>query len=151
MMLAHAGHHHSDTFSLEAIYHKSGVLHLLLLHFPIALLVTTVLAELLYIWKRDIFYDHAAKFLIISAVIFSIPTVFFGLALAASQDYGSIMGPTLEWHKYCGIITGILITITAIIREKKPSSWSYFFFLLASFLMVNVTGYLGGILTFGTI
>ncbi len=131
-----------------------GRFHLLFLHFPIALTVMTVVAELLWIWFASPLFTHAARFMILAAAIFAVPTAFFGWALGYGQVYEGVQLDLFVWHRYFGFMTAGLAIIAAILRErcaqeKTSSTVGYYLCLLLLFISVSLTGAFGGSLAFG--
>lgn len=131
-----------------------GRLHLLFLHFPIALIIMTVVAEWLWIWFANPVFNHAARFMIVAAAAFAIPTALLGLAFGYSQNYEGIALDLYAWHRYFGFLTAGLAVIAAILRERHVKEYStslasYYICLFFLFLSVSLTGALGGSLTFG--
>lgn len=166
---AHEGHQSNSLFSLEMHssvdqsfssfqfahwIEKIGKLHLLFLHFPIALIVMTVLAEWLWIWFANPLFSHAARFMILAAAIFSIPTALLGQIFGYGSNYEGLSLDLYVWHRYFGFLTTGLAIITAILRELYLRKYaysltSYYTCLVFLFLSVSLTGAFGGSLTFG--
>lgn len=131
-----------------------GRFHLLMLHFPIALIVMTVVAEWLWIWYRNPIFDHAARFMILAAAIVAPPTALLGLALGYGQSYDGLSLDLYVWHRYFGLLTAGLAIITAILKERYvreygPSLTNYYICLFLLFISVSLTGAFGGGLAFG--
>lgn len=134
------------------IWHQIGQWHFAFLHFPIALITMTVVAELLSVWTRNILYDYASYFMLMSAAFVVIPTMLFGLALgySISDSYVGISTVIYPWHMYFGILTAILVVLTAGLRNMTGTFGSvYLYFLILSFFSMSATGFLGGSLSFG--
>jgi uncharacterized membrane protein len=177
MLFSHEEHHHDDKNpkikqqvtspatspskemeigkdSYRKIIHWLGNFHPVLLHFPIALIVMTVISELLYHWYGTPLFEHASRFMIITAAITAIPTALFGFAFGYDAHYEGILGNLFWWHRFLGVFTTLLTIVAAILRELHTSKqWNtmktYYICLFIIFISVNLTGYLGGGLTFG--
>jgi uncharacterized membrane protein len=133
---------------------KIGRLHLLFLHFPIALIVMTVLAELLWLLYEKHLFDHAARFMLLAAALFAPVTALLGWALSYHVPYEGMSLDLFEWHRYFGILTTGLVIIAAVlrelyIRERMKSLRVYHVCLFFLFTCVNLTGTFGGVLAFG--
>lgn len=134
---------------------RLGNLHLVFLHFPIALIVMATAAEILFWWTQYTPYDAIARFLIDSAAVFAVPTALFGLALSTVGTYPDDQAVLLFWHRFFGMSTAFLAVSAAILKElsmRRDQEWivnGYYACLLLAFLSVSITGYLGGDLTFG--
>lgn len=126
-----------------------GSFHLILLHFPIALINMLAISELLLgLLKRPIF-DFSSRFLIVSAAILTPLTSLLGLIYSFSAAYEGLMETFLFWHMWFGISTAIVTVIAAYIRERLGRTTAYLFCLILLLLMVNITGFFGGGMTFG--
>jgi uncharacterized membrane protein len=152
-LVAHEGHHElmaEQTLvgSGSDLMLQVGNLHLFLLHFPIALIVMTVVAELLFVLFRRSIYDYAARFMLLSAAIFAVPTAFAGLLLRYSSTYEGILAIYIWWHMIAGIATMLLTLYVAYLRERVGLGRYYYLALALLFLLVNVTGLLGGWVAF---
>lgn len=131
-----------------------GRFHFLFLHFPIALIVMTVVAEWLWIWFASPLFNFAARFMIISAAIFALPTALLGFAMSYEQNYEGISLDLFLWHRYFGFLTAGLAILAAILRERYQRELSqsltcYYLSLFFLFVSVSLTGAFGGSLTFG--
>lgn len=129
-----------------------GSFHPFFLHFPIALIVMTVISEFLFFWTGNLLFSQAARFMLVGAAIASIPTILFGLAFSTSVDKPFLF-TFLWWHRFLGISTMLLAIITACLREfHSQKGWNtlkaYRVCLGVLFIIVNLTGYLGGRMTF---
>lgn len=148
-LMAHDGHSAAAAGAqMDAFIYWIGGFHPMFLGFPIALITMTVVAEVLFSRRGENLYDHAARFMILSAAILSIPTVLFGLALGYGAAYPNPQADFFWWHRFVGLSTMALVIVTAYLREYNGRRAPYFTFLTASFLSVIVTGFLGGNLTF---
>ena len=148
--IAHGHHDETVVGWLPAI----GRFHLLFLHFPIALTVMTVLAELLWIWFANPLFTHAARFMILAAAVFALPTALLGWALGSGQHFEGVELDLFVWHRYFGFMTAGLAIFAAILRErcvheKAASAIGYYLCLLLLFISVSLTGAFGGSLAFG--
>lgn len=137
----------SETSS-EAWMHWFGNYHYIFLHFPIALIIMACVAELLLLWRKNPGYDFIVNFLLISAAIIAIPTVFSGLSL---EESGAVTGETqalVEWHEIFGFITLSLTVVTVIIRNILGRYSLYVCSLIALLISVIITAHLGGLMAF---
>lgn len=165
LVLAHEGHEEKKIPTLENTQEKVketiqegrpatwaqwiGSFHLIFLHFPIALINMLVLSELLWVWHRKPIFEFSSKFLLISSAIVTPPTALLGLIYSYSASYEGLMGTFLWWHMWLGIFTAIFVVIVALIRDRIGNSKLYYACLFLLFIMVNVTGFFGGGMTFG--
>jgi len=126
-----------------------GSFHLILLHFPIALINMLAVSESLLAWYKKPIFEYASRFLIISAAILSTPTALLGLIYSYSASYEGLMETFLLWHMWFGISTAALAIGVAFIRECIGPNSLYYFCMVLLVLMVNITGFFGGEMTFG--
>lgn len=154
---AHEGHSSPlsiDQSFLFQFFATIGRFHLIFLHFPIALIVMTVVAEWLWIWFGNLMFSHAARFMISAAAIFAPIAALLGLAFGYGQNYEGMSLDLFVWHRYFGLLTAGLAILTAILRERYACQYtsslkSYYVSLFFLFLSVSLTGAFGGALTFG--
>lgn len=127
----------------------AGGFHFIFLHFPIALIIMTVISELIFSWNSRPIYDHAARFMLVAAAILAIPTALLGLMLRYSTTYEGLFADFIWWHMWAGITTAVFAIFVAFLRENYGRTQLYFIALFLLFLLVNLTGFLGGAMTFG--
>lgn len=139
----------TSTTDAEKILHWLGNFHPILLHFPIALILMTVVAEILFNWYKNPLFDHAARFMIIAAAISAIPTALFGLAWGYNSHYVGDFQTIFFWHRALGLSTAVLAVLTATLRSKQQGRGAYYICLTLLFILVSLAAFLGGELTFG--
>jgi uncharacterized membrane protein len=123
-----------------------GGFHLIILHFPIALINMLVVAEWIWIFSASMFFDNVSKFLLWSSAFFSLPTALLGLLYSTSFTYGGVLENYLNFHMWLGIATAVLAILLVFLRGKSSL---YYWGLGALFVTVNLAGYFGGALVFG--
>ncbi len=126
-----------------------GSFHFILLHFPIALIIMTGISEILFAWCQRSIFDYASQFMIIAAAILAIPTALLGLIYSYTNSYSGLLADFIWWHMWLGISTALFAIFVAFMRERIGISTVYYISLFILFLLVNITGYLGGGVTFG--
>ncbi len=126
-----------------------GSFHLLILHFPIALIITAFLFEWLFIWRKNPQVDSAQQLMLLTAAFSCIPATILGLLYRYSSEYSGRDAEYILWHMWLGIITTILAFFVVYIQRHGGRSPSYYISFCILFLLVTVTGYLGGIVSFG--
>lgn len=126
-----------------------GSFHFIFLHFPIALIAMTAISELLYAWYNKPIFDYAALFMLISAAILAIPTAILGLTYSYTAIYTGVLADFVWWHMWTGILTAVFAIIVAFLRAQYGITNFYYICLIFLFLLVNITGFLGGGMTFG--
>ncbi len=137
-----------------------GRFHLLLLHFPIALVVAAALRECWGMWRAYRDPMAQAQFLALEevsfcigvAALFSLPVVITGW-LHALGGFGGSYPDQLFWHRVFGTASCVVLLITAgaceldtHIHDRTTLTRILVF---ASALFVCLTGHLGGLMAHG--
>ena len=127
-----------------------GEWHYHLLHFPIALVIMTVIAEAVCYFKRDPMYCLSARFMLWAAAIAFIPTVLSGYLLSKKFVFaGTPLEETFWWHAFWGIFSLILCWFALLLREWGRRANLYYLALLLLLVSVCIAGSLGGRMAFG--
>jgi uncharacterized membrane protein len=167
--MGHEGHFHHSLGSIQESMHPGeteptikhfgdnpqtfagwlGGFHFILLHFPIALIIMTAFAEFLYTRYKKPLFDNAATFMIVAAAILALPTAILGYIYSTTGVYEGLLADFLQWHMIFGILTAILSIYVAYLKVKGEHLRLYYASLAALFIIVNITGMLGGGMTFG--
>ena len=133
--------------------------HLVVLHFPIALIISAAIVEStrlfhIRITRRSV-ADHfrpcnTASVMFVFAFVSTAVAITTGILLGFNET------AAVDLHRILGIASGVLIVMTAIallIALKKASfkpALVYLAFLCSSAIAVAITGHLGGDLTHGS-
>lgn len=132
-----------------------GKLHVLLVHFPIALALAAALGDILWVWRRKDFFRHAGFYCLLLAALAAIPTVIAGDEHLEQQQYTGEMLQIGETHDDLAMITlGVLLAAAVVraIRQNRPRRWwlaGYAVLIAAAAVMIIITAHWGGKLTFG--
>jgi uncharacterized membrane protein len=126
-----------------------GGFHFIFLHFPIALIAMTTISEILFAWSTRPIFDYASRFMLISAAVLAVPTALLGLTYSYTATYNGVLADFVWWHMWLGFTTAIFAIFVAFIRERWGISKLYYTCLVLLFFLVNITGFLGGGMTFG--
>lgn len=126
-----------------------GSFHFIFLHFPIALITMGAVSELLYSWYQKPIFDQSSRFMLIAAAVLAVPTAVLGLTYSYTAAYHGLLAYFMEAHMWLGISTAVLAIIVVYLRESQGRNALYYSSLLLLFLLVNVTAFLGGGMTFG--
>ncbi|HEX7139835.1 MAG TPA: DUF2231 domain-containing protein, partial [Vicinamibacterales bacterium] len=126
-------------------------LHPLLLHFPIALILIAVTAELISVITRLPKWHVVAVANIRAGAVFAVVSAGVGWLLAASRIVEA--SPVLEWHRWLGLTTALAAVAAAVTTgeaDRPPRQlWGYRIALIAAAACVAVAGHLGAVLVWG--
>jgi uncharacterized membrane protein len=125
-----------------------GRMHPLLLHFPIVLLVITVLLAL---FGENLPFDRNVKewllrFSLMCSTVFSALTVIMGLLLSQEDGYS---GDTLFWHKWVSVGMLSIITLSLWVYYQRFNAWTLKCLLVTATLLLLIGGHYGATLTHG--
>lgn len=129
-----------------------GKFHVMVIHFPIALLLAAAAGEVWSAWRRIRQPAPAVRFCVLLGAISAIVAAALGWLHAAS-GYGLDSPVILAWHRSFGTATAVLSVILAVLSEidsrRGTRSWWFRLLLLLVALLVAVAGYFGGRLAYG--
>ena len=129
-----------------------GRLHLLLIHFPIALVIAAAAAEGAAAVTADERWHTVAVRNVRAGAVFTLLAAVAGWRL--SLEMGMAASPLLEWHRWFGIFGGLVTCAAALatagtVSRSPLGLRSYRVALFAAGTLVAVTGHLGGLLVWG--
>jgi uncharacterized membrane protein len=125
-----------------------GRLHVVLIHFPIALALVAAGAELGDVFSADERWRMVASVNTRLAAAFAVVAAVLGWELAAGSA-----GPLLDWHRWIGTGAAVMTVVSAMLVPRNAlheRRWPYRVSLLAAALLIGVTAHLGGLLVWGT-
>lgn len=132
-----------------------GKFHPLSTHFPVALLMTAVMAEALAWWLKRDEWMLLVRFLVVLGALSSVPTVVLGWMVDFPVVNGSELATIYRFHQILGTATSgwalICATLVCIAECEEGSAARRRFrgaLLLGAFL-ISVVGFLGGALNAG--
>lgn len=128
-----------------------GRLHPLLVHFPIGLLFTGFILELLTLKGKRKGLRDGISFMVYIGAGFAVFSALFGWFLKTQEDY---TGNLVDNHQYTGIATAVLALITALVLKsslkKSPLNFkAYRIVFLMTVVLLTIAGDLGANLTHG--
>jgi uncharacterized membrane protein/mono/diheme cytochrome c family protein len=134
------------------LLHWLGKFHVMVVHFPIALLLAAAAGEAWSAWRRKGQPAPAVHFCVLLGAISAVVSAVLGWLHAAS-GYGLDSPVILAWHRNFGTATAIASVILAVLSEiesrRGTRSWWFRLLLLLVALLVAVAGYFGGRLVYG--
>ena len=142
-----------NPFDLKSALLAKHAQHVVLIHFPIALFISSVVFDLLAIWRNSRSLAKAAYYNLIAAAITVLAAVITGVLAWQLQLEGEKLRGNLRLHLGLGVSAAILIWMLAWWRRRQEhadsKSLAVGYWALASLavLVVALTGHLGGILS----
>lgn len=141
-----------DLASADRFVRFLGKLHLLLLHFPIALVLAAGVGELLAARRGSREPSASVGFCLALAAAAVVPTVALGWLHAAS-GHGVASPQLLSAHRWLGTLTGAWLLVAALWfrrdRRRGARSRGGRLALVAAGLFVTATAHAGGLLAHG--
>lgn len=126
-----------------------AMLHPLLVHFPIALLMTAVPAEFLRLRRGSDAASPTARFLVTVGAIGALLAGVTGW-IKAAIDGGGYDGRDLGWHKWSGVVVTVLALVLMCVAPRAAEAparlRAFRVLLVATGLILLVVGHYGAIL-----
>ena len=132
-----------------------GKLHVVMVHFPIALAVCAGLADLLWLITRKENFKNAGLYCLVLAAISAVPAVVTGLIKAGGKEFAGEYVAIAETHEHLGIACLVIAIVAAVIRLashgqlKKWPLAGYCVLIIALVVGIAITGHYGGMLVHG--
>uniref|UniRef100_UPI00260B3DDC c-type cytochrome domain-containing protein n=1 Tax=uncultured Winogradskyella sp. TaxID=395353 RepID=UPI00260B3DDC len=128
-----------------------GRLHPLVVHFPIGLLFTGFILELLTLNGKRKGLRDGISFMVYIGAGFAVLSALFGWFLKTQEDY---TGNSVDNHQYTGIATAVLALMTALVLKsslkKSPVNLkAYRIVFFITVVLLTIAGHLGANLTHG--
>jgi mono/diheme cytochrome c family protein/uncharacterized membrane protein len=136
----------------DRFIHWLGKFHLLLLHFPIALVLAAGVGEARSVWQRNPIPSESVRFCLWLGALAAIPTAGLGwLFAAAGNGVGSPQ--LLTAHRWLGTSAAVWLLIAAVCAERDAHrgvrSRRVRLLLTSGGLITALTAHLGGLLAHG--
>ena len=129
-------------------------LHPLTVHFPIALLFTSVFFDLLGIVTENKNFKQTGWWLLLLGLIGGIVSASFGMWTEEQVEAMGVPEEAVDRHEMFAIITLLVFAALAVLRWRTRSSWStrertlYLCVAMGGLLLLGVTGFYGGELVY---
>ena len=142
-----------NPFDLKAALLAKHAQHVVLIHFPIALFISSVGFDVLAVWKDNRSLARVAYYNLIAAAVTALAAVGTGLLAWQLQLEGEKLRGNLRLHLSLGASSAVLIWLLAWWRTRREQpdnnilSLGYWALALIAVLVVALTGHLGGILS----
>ena len=128
----------------------------MVVHFPIALIMTGFLADLIYLfWKKDPCITKAGFWLMLLGTLGAAAALLTGIYFTSHPSEGEIAG-VFERHETGALTALVIMALGSALRiylvsakkEQPLLKWAVFGFYLAGVAAVSYTGFLGGSMVF---
>ena len=142
-----------NPFDLKAALLARHAQHVVLIHFPIGLFITSVAFDAIARFTRNRSLARAAYYNLIGAAIMALPAVITGVIAWQLQLEGAKLKGNLRLHLLMGGSSALLIWMLAWWRTSHERSdrgglaIEYWGVALLAVLVIALTGHLGGILS----
>ena len=129
----------------------TGRLHPLLVHFPIALILISAVAELVAVTTRFPEWHMVAVANVRAGAAFALASAGAGWLLASSRIVEA--SSALEWHRWLGLMAALAAVSTTLAYgeiDRSPGRvWLYRIALFSAAACVAVAGHFGAALVWG--
>ena len=140
-------------FDLKSALLAPHAQHVVVIHFPIALFIISVVFDFVALWKKSSALASAAYYNLLAAAISALPALATGLLAWQWQLEGKALRGTLRFHMVFAFLSSALIWLvwwshSRSRRRAQPHALvSQFAIELFTLAIVAVTGHLGGFLS----
>jgi uncharacterized membrane protein len=141
-----------NPFDLKAAILAPHAQHPVIVHFPIALFISSAVFEILAVWRKQPAFASVAYFNLLAAAV-TIPfTIATGLAAWRWQLEGAALKGNLGMHLGFAVATATIILLLFgrrfRLRTRGESPRAGYFALMAlGLVLITITGHLGGIVS----
>lgn len=141
-----------NPFDLKSLLLAKHAQHVVLIHFPIALFITSVAFDFVFHWTRKAALAAVSYYNLLLAAVSSVPVVATGILAWRWQLEGQRLHGLLLLHLILGITSAVLIWMVWWIhfRAKRSGQSLSSFRLpveLLAVLIIALTAHLGGFLS----
>ena len=141
-----------NPFDVKAALLAGHAQHPVIIHFPIALFIASIVFEVKGAWRRQPVLATVAYYNLLGAALtipFAIAT---GLGAWQWQLEGATLKGNLRLHMICAVTSALLIFFLCWMRSRLRTKGdspraTYFAVMALGLMMITLTGHLGGILS----
>jgi mono/diheme cytochrome c family protein/uncharacterized membrane protein len=138
--------------TVDRILRWVGKFHLLMIHFPIALVLAAGVGEVWSAWRRSSIPSDTVRFCLWLAALAAVPTAGLGWIFAAAGN-GAGSPQLLMTHRWLGTTAAMWLVIAAVCAERdahrRIRSQRVRLLLGAGVLITALTAHVGGLLARG--
>ena len=141
-----------NPFDLKAALLQGHAQHPVIIHFPIALFIASVVFELLALWRENPVLAAVAYYNLVGALVTIPLAIATGLGAWQWQLEGAALKGNLRLHLICAITSAALIFFLCWMRSRLRAKnispgIAYFAVTSLALMTITLTGHLGGILS----
>lgn len=142
-----------NPFDLKSTLFARHAQHVVLIHFPIALFLTSVMFDLAAHWKKSRVLAEVAYYNLMTAAIFCVPVLATGIMAWQFQLEGQRLKGILLEHLILASVSCVLIWLVAAIqlRNRRGSgrdiTWLRLPMEVVAAIAIGLTAHLGGFLS----
>jgi uncharacterized membrane protein len=141
-----------NPFDVKAALLAEHAQHPVIIHFPIALFIASVVFELLAVWRKQPIFATVAYYNLLGAAITIPLAIATGLGAWHWQLEGAAIKGNLRLHMICALTSASLILFLTWKRSRLRAKGgsprgAYFAVMALGLMMITLTGHLGGILS----
>ena len=142
----------TNPFDLKAAFLAGHAQHPVIIHFPIALFIASVVFELLAVWRKQPVFATVAYYNLLGAALAAPLAIATGLGAWRWQLEGAALKGNLRLHLICALTSASLIFFLSWMRWRLRTKgispgMAYFTVTLLALMVITLTGHLGGILS----
>jgi uncharacterized membrane protein len=142
----------TNPFDVKAALLAGHAQHPVIIHFPIALFIASVVFEVMAAWRKQPVLATVAYYNLLGAALtipFAIAT---GLGAWHWQLEGAAIKGNLRLHTICALTSALLIFFLTWVRSRlrtkgRSPRIAYFAVIGLALMAITLTGHLGGILS----
>src|SRR4029434_5549449 len=152
MKLFLAASHSPNPFDLKAALLAGHAQHPVIIHFPIALFITSAVFELLAVWRKQPLFATVAYYNLLGAALTLPLAIATGLGAWQWQLEGATLKGNLRLHLICALTSAALIILLCWTRSRfrvknLSPGIAYAAVTLFALMAITLTGHLGGIVS----
>jgi uncharacterized membrane protein len=142
-----------NPFDMKAALLARHAQHVVIIHFPIALLITGVAFDLLALWRNNRTLASAAYYNLVAAAISALPAAATGILAWQLQLEGARLKGNLRLHLVLALLSCAAIWLVWYLQfrgQRKPQpGWrtSRLAVEFAAVALIALTGHVGGFLS----
>ena len=142
----------TNPFDLKAALLAGHAQHPVIIHFPIALFITSAVFELLAVWRKQPLFATVAYYNLLGAALTLPLAIATGLGAWQWQLEGATLKGNLRLHMICALTSASLIILLSWTRSRLrvknlSPGIAYAAVTLFALMAITLTGHLGGIVS----